>query len=114
MSNITHPAKITDSQKGYLALPFNGEQLKQFITGLLGTPQTITKRIKGNFELSLKDLQNFHDLIDQRITQQNNGYLLTSRAILLQSISNTLCFEVGLYLLRSSLNRFHKRMNISF
>ncbi|MFZ2976006.1 MAG: hypothetical protein WA055_05275 [Candidatus Moraniibacteriota bacterium] len=40
--------------------------------------------------------------------------LLTSRAILLQSISNTLCFEVGLYLLRSSLNRFHKRMNISF
>ncbi|MFZ2975950.1 MAG: hypothetical protein WA055_04985 [Candidatus Moraniibacteriota bacterium] len=53
-----------------------------------------------------------YDYLD-RFPFHNSG-LLTSRAILLQSISNTLCFEVGLYLLRSSLNRFHKRMNISF
>lgn len=34
--------------------------------------------------------------------------LLTSRAILLQGVSDALRFEVGLYLLRSSLNRFHE------
>lgn len=67
---------VEDVQKGYLALPFNEEQFAIFIRGLLGTPQTITKRIKGNFEIQLKDLQNFHDLLDQRITQQNNGRLI--------------------------------------
>jgi hypothetical protein len=68
--------KVQDFQKGYLTLPFNEEQFKDFIKGLLGTPQTITKRIKGNFEVHLKDLQNFHDLINQRVTQQNNGKLV--------------------------------------
>ena len=65
-----------DIQKGHLIMPFNEEQFKDFVTGLLGTPQTITKRIKGNFEVHLKDLQNFHDLINQRVTQQNGGRLI--------------------------------------
>lgn len=68
--------KIIDNQKGYLALPFNEEQFKDFIQGLLGTPQTITKKIKGNFVIYLKDLQNFHELITQRVIQQNHGKLL--------------------------------------
>jgi hypothetical protein len=68
--------KVHDFQKGYLTLPFNEEQFAGFIKGLLGSPQTITKRIKGNFELELKDLQNFHDLLQQRIAQQNNGRLI--------------------------------------
>jgi hypothetical protein len=76
MNEIIEHEEVVDNQKGYLTLPFNEDQFKRFVTGLLGTPQTITKRIKGNFELSLKDLQNFHDLINQRITQQNNGHLI--------------------------------------
>lgn len=71
----TEIEEVKDFQKGYLTLPFNEEQFQSFIR-LLGTPQTITKRIKGNFEIHLKDLQNFHDLINQRITQQNNGKLI--------------------------------------
>jgi hypothetical protein len=67
---------VHDFQNGYLTLPFNEGQFKEFIKGLLGTPQTITKRIRGNFQMELKDLQNFYDLIDQRITQQNNGKLI--------------------------------------
>jgi hypothetical protein len=65
-----------DFQKGYLSLPFDGDQLHSFIKGLLGTPQTITRNIWGCFEIHLKDLQNFHELIDQRVTQQNNGKLI--------------------------------------
>jgi hypothetical protein len=65
-----------DFQKGYLTLPFNENQFASFIKGLLGTPQTITKKIRGVFELHLKDLQNFHDLLTQRISQQNNGKLI--------------------------------------
>lgn len=72
----TRMVEVKDFQKGYLTLPFNEEQFQSFIKGLLGTPQTITKRIKGNFEVHMKDLQNFHDLINQRVTQQNNGKLI--------------------------------------
>lgn len=68
--------EVHDFQKGFLTLPFNEDQFQSFIKGLLGTPQTITKRIKGNFEIHLNDLQNFHDLINQRVTQQNNGKLI--------------------------------------
>lgn len=73
---IEDSSEVADFQKGYLTLPFNEEQFKGFIKGLLGTPQTIKKRIKGTFEIQLKDLQNFHDLINQRVTQQNNGKLI--------------------------------------
>jgi hypothetical protein len=76
MSKIQALGEAQDLQKGYLTLPFNEKQFASFIKGLLGTPQTITKRIKGNFEIHLKDLQNFHDLLDQRIAQQNNGILI--------------------------------------
>lgn len=69
-------AKVFDFQKGYLNLPFDQGQFKNFIKGLLGTPQTITKRMKGNFEIHLSDLQNFHNLINQRVTQQNKGTLV--------------------------------------
>lgn len=68
--------ELQNLSKGYVTLPFDENQFKHFITGLLGSPQTITKRIKGNFEIHLKDLQNFHDLLNQRITQQNNGKLI--------------------------------------
>ena len=68
-----------DNQNGYLTLPFNESQFKDFVSGLLGKPQTLTKRIRGDFEIYLKDLQNFHDLLNQRIIQQNNGHLIQLR-----------------------------------
>lgn len=76
VQEVQEVEEVHDFQKGFLSLPFNEEQFTSFIKGLLGTPQTITKRIRGNFEVQLKDLQNFHDLINQRITQQNNGRLI--------------------------------------
>ncbi len=66
----------SDFSKGYLTLPFDGDQFKDFITSLLGVPQKLTKKIKGDFEIHLKDLQNFNDLVSQRIEQQNNGMLI--------------------------------------
>ena len=62
--------------KGYLTLPFEGEQFKNFIASLLGKPQSISKRISGTFEVQLSDLQSLHELVMQRVTQQNNGKLI--------------------------------------
>jgi len=66
--------------KGFLTLPFDDEQFKAFISGLLGNPQTITKRIRGLFDLNLSDLKNFHELITQRVLQQNNARLIQMQA----------------------------------
>ncbi len=71
-----HSTQPNNFQKGYLALPYEEEDFKEFIVGLLGKPQTITKRLKGVFEIHLQDLQNFHELINQRIVQQNGGKLI--------------------------------------
>ncbi|MFI5159065.1 MAG: hypothetical protein ACHQF4_09380 [Sphingobacteriales bacterium] len=72
--------QLHNFSKGYLTFPFDADQFKNFITGLLGRPQTITKYFHGNFTLFLTDLQNFHELIMQRVVQQNNGALIQFNA----------------------------------
>ena len=82
MHNENESGKIEpiNNTKGFLALPFDADQFKDFLIGLLGKPQIIRKTIYGSFEIELADIQNFHHLIEQRIHQQNNGKLLQFRA----------------------------------
>lgn len=68
--------ELKNFTKGYLTFPLDGEQFKDFISGLLGKPQSITKSIIGNFEIHLSDLQSMYELINQRVIQQNKGRLL--------------------------------------
>jgi hypothetical protein len=71
--------------KGYVALPFDGEQFKDFIRGLLGSPQSITKTISGTFEVTFDDLKNLHHLVLQRVAQQNESTLIQFTARLIFS-----------------------------
>jgi len=43
-------------QAGYVTLPFNDDQFKEFIKGLLGSPQTISKALEGAFEITFEDI----------------------------------------------------------
>lgn len=61
--------------EGYITLPFNQGEFKEFIKGLLGNPQSINKTIDGIFEINFDELRNVNHLIIQRITQQNDGSL---------------------------------------
>ena len=72
--------QIINYSGGYVTLPFDQAQFKDFVVSLLGRPQTIEKRIYGRFEVNLQNLQSFHYLIDQRLTQQNNALLSQFRA----------------------------------
>jgi hypothetical protein len=63
-------------EEGYVSLPFNKGEFREFIRGLLGNPQSITKSIEGVFEINFDELRNIHTLIIQRITQQNDGALV--------------------------------------
>ena len=76
-------SKLELSSQGYVTLPFNGDQFKEFVAGLLGKPQSIDGIISGSFEINRDDIMNLFDLINQRVTQQNDATLIlfTSRII---------------------------------
>ena len=70
-------------------LPCTEDQFRDFISGLLGKPQTITKTIRGAFDLSLPDLDNLYHLVTQRVSQQNHGTLLSFTARIVFSDSSS-------------------------
>jgi hypothetical protein len=61
---------------GYLRIPLNEEKFGDFIQGLLGSSQSISKLITGSFEIQGHDIKNLYHLIVQRVRQQNGGKLL--------------------------------------
>lgn len=65
---------------GQVALPFDDEQFKDFIVSLLGKPQTITKYIRGSFEINKENIISLFEIINQRIYQQNDSNLIQFRA----------------------------------
>lgn len=83
---VTTPAII---EAGYLRLPFDHEQFRDFIKGLLGKPQSITKSIVGSYEIEVSDIQSLHELLRQRIEQQNAGALASFTARIKYSDNST-------------------------
>ncbi len=67
-------------EAGYVILPYDAAQFKDFIKSLLGSPQTIAKFIPGAFAIDINDIRNLHQLISQRVTQQNEGILAQFKA----------------------------------
>lgn len=64
---------------GHVALPFNEDQFKDFIVSLLGKPQTISKNFSGSFEIQKSTITTIHEILNQRITQQNDSQLIQFR-----------------------------------
>lgn len=67
--------KIPVVEEGYVVLPFKKDEFKEFIRGLLGSPQAISKTFNGTFEIGIDEIRNVYHLIMQRVTQQNDGIL---------------------------------------
>jgi hypothetical protein len=59
-----------------ISLPMEPEHFVQFISGLLGKPQTSRKFYSGQFELTYDDVLNTCELIEQRMHQQNEASLI--------------------------------------
>lgn len=57
-------------------LPCDQDKFSEFISGLLGKPQTIEKTFYGTFKISRQDIENIFHLVDQRISQQNEASLI--------------------------------------
>jgi hypothetical protein len=74
--------QLGKTQEGYVVLPYGKEEFRQFIENLLGSPQTITRTVGGNYEVDRNDLFGIHQLIIQRVAQQNGGILAKFAATL--------------------------------
>ena len=72
-----------------VVLPCDENGFKNFISGLLGKPQTLTKIIRGCFEVEKNDIGNFYHLITQRIFQQNAASLINFSAKIVYNDNST-------------------------
>jgi hypothetical protein len=106
------PASI-DYQAGYLKLPVDQDQFGRFVAGLLGRPQSASKSFSGSFTFDFGNIQNIHYLIEQRISQQNQAFLVEFQArmyfndgssITLNGIDSLLSYREFRPLVPSSLN----------
>lgn len=76
-------------QNEILVFEVEKDSFKDFISSLLGKPQTIEKTIRGAFEVDQKTVTNLNYLIDQRISQQNKGTLVQFTAKILYNDSSS-------------------------
>jgi hypothetical protein len=70
------PPDETKGPNNAVILPCEPDQFRDFIAGLLGKPQTISRRLLGPFEVTKSDLENLHHLLEQRIVSQNEATLV--------------------------------------
>lgn len=81
MNNKSQDTSLSKASEGYrVTLPVDEEQLRAFVSGLLGKPQTIGRVVEGPFEVRRSDIEDLHQLIQQRITAQNAGSLVAFTA----------------------------------
>src|SRR5206468_8826898 len=68
------PTPMTDEAKS-IVLPCSTQDFGNFISSLLGKPQTLSNTLRGPFEVASADVTNLHALLMQRISQQNDAVL---------------------------------------
>jgi len=73
-----NPNSIDSSSEDHFAvmLPCEQKNFSDFISSLLGKPQTIGRSFDSSFVIRETDLINIYHLVDQRVTQQNDANLI--------------------------------------
>jgi hypothetical protein len=70
------PETNRGTEQGLIVFKCEADAFKKFISSLLGKPQTIGKARRGCFDIGLREIQDLHLLINQRISQQNESTLI--------------------------------------
>lgn len=65
-----------------VVLPVSNEQFREFIKGLLGRPQALSKPIEGSFDVDRIQIRQVNELLHQRIQEQNDACLAQFEATL--------------------------------
>lgn len=76
-------------EEGYVILPYGKEEFRNFVKSLLGSPQSIGKLFRGNFDFEINDIRNLYFLLLQRVSQQNEGVLANFSSKIIFSDNST-------------------------
>ena len=66
----------SQDEEVHVTLPCTPDRFAEFIAGLLGRPQKITRRFRFLFHIAQNEVESLHYLLVQRITQQNQATLV--------------------------------------
>lgn len=69
----SHVAEIVESG---VTLPMDSDYFAEFISGLLGKPQSLERAYSGQFSITFDEIVNTYQLLEQRIHQQNEATLV--------------------------------------
>lgn len=72
--------QMEERDNEFLTIPIRRTDMGNFITSLLGQPQSIEREVYGYFDIDHRWFLHLHQLILQRITQQNEGQLISFAA----------------------------------
>ena len=72
----------TESGQRTITIPVEEKTLGEFISGLLGQPQSIQRELSGTFDIDHEWLMNVHHLIQQRVQQQHNAFFVDFSAVI--------------------------------
>jgi hypothetical protein len=59
-----------------VVLPCEPDHFRDFISGLLGRPQTLRRHLRGPFDVKREDAEGLFHLINQRVNSQNEATLI--------------------------------------
>lgn len=76
-------------EHGYVQLPYDEEQFRDFLRSLLGSSQSLSSFIEGPFVVDREQIASLYHLLQQRISQQNAGTLAHFSAAISQSDGTT-------------------------
>ena len=82
MNSSVKPITPIDENDIMLSLPIKRQDLGDFISNLLGQPQSIEQILDIKFDIDHEWLINLHELINQRITQQSTSKLINFTAFI--------------------------------
>ncbi|MGZ5050185.1 MAG: hypothetical protein ACXWAS_03915 [Methylobacter sp.] len=81
MSENTKQGNIIEHNDTGITLPVRGSELGEFLSGLLGQPQSIERENKEAFDIDHAWLLNLHEVINQRIHQQASAQLMGFKVV---------------------------------
>jgi len=92
MDKDIQPVPIIYNQSS-ISFPLDENAFKDFMTSLLGQPESIEGKVKGAFEINMGDFEYLNNLIDTRIAKQNLSSLLEFRAKLFFNDDSSISFN---------------------
>ena len=91
--NLEIPNISMERQKSSISLSVERDAFQQFVVSLLGKPESVEGYIEGAFEIDFGGFEQLNQIIDDRITKQNQSVFIEFRAKLFFNDNSSLSFS---------------------